>query len=565
MLDRLPPELCLQVIQKLSAKDVLKVLILHRSLTPLGNSELLWKNLMKRDSSGDNEPTLMSEQHLTARELKRAYLVYAHSLLLESVRWRPLRTARGTPSAREGHLMCILGPPSNKRVILTGGFSDDHQVHILPLNSTPNEQEQQWISTTPRGILSFVYGASLTPFNETSAIRFGGFRAGGYSGETNQVCLMRLNNENQVDWQVVETNGTAPMARAYHSATLVENRYLVIIGGMTTRGSILQEAILDTQTWTWLDKSVSTVATSGKPSGRHGHSVVLDSKRNRLVLFGGGSGSDLLRSGADNTEVWELMVNSDGGDDLAASLPWTWNKIYKDSNEEDNGELPSTGKASGLSPAECLVLGRCHVGAKVSVDTVVLAFGSGTPTTNGVLVYNLATDKFQRPDIRGPLPVPRFTAAAVVMDSEGFLLIHGGYTTQVDGTRGDVALLDLAPGIRRDFPYLRVTPDSDNEVMTYRRIHDGDAERARQRHQDNDIGDMLVRLSDTNPDERRALANRLLVDMINGGGMGGHAALILNMVANGNVRFGEDDDSDDDEDLGDEDFEDDEEENEDTE
>ena len=452
--------------------------------------------------------------------------------------------------------MCILGPPSNKRVILTGGFSDDHQVHILPLNSTPNEQEQQWISTTPRGLLSFVYGASLTPFNETSAIRFGGFRAGGYSGETNQVCVMRLNNENQVDWQVVETNGTAPMARAYHSATLVENRYLVIIGGMTTRGSILQEAILDTQTWTWLDKSVSTVATSGKPSGRHGHSVVLDSKRNRLVLFGGGSGSDLLRSGADNTEVWELKMNSDGSDDLAASLPWTWNKIYKDSNEEDNGELPSTGKASGLSPAECLVLGRCHVGAKVSVDTVVLAFGSGTPTTNGVLVYNLATDKFQRPDVHGPLPVPRFTAAAVVMDSEGFLLIHGGYTTQVDGTRGDIALLDLAPGIRRDFPYLRVIPDSDNEVMTYRRIHDGDAERARQRHQDNDIGDMLVRLSDTNPDERRALANRLLVDMINGGGMGGHAALILNMVANGNVHFGEDDDSDDDEDL-----EDDEEEN----
>lgn len=561
MLDQLPPELCHQVIQKLSAQDVLKVLILHRSLTPLGNSELLWKDLIQRDSSGD-EPTL--SEHLTARELKRAYLVCAHSSLLETVRWRPVRTARGTPSAREGHLMCILGSPSNKRLILTGGFSDDHRVHILPM-SAGEEQPQQWLSTTPGGLLTFVYGSSLTPFHETSAIRFGGFRAAGYSGETNQVCVLQLNHENQVDWQVVETNGTAPMARAYHSATLVENRYLVIIGGMTTRGSILQEAILDTQTWTWLAKSVSTVSTSGKPSGRHGHSVVLDSKRNRLVLFGGGNGSDLLRSGVDNTEVWELKMNNcDGTGDLAASLPWTWNKIYKDSSEENNLELPSTGKASGLSPAECLVLGRCHVGAKVSVNTVLLAFGSGTPTTNGVLVYNLATDKFQRPAVRGPLPVPRFTAAAVVMHGEGFLMIHGGYTTQVDGARGDVALLDLAPGIHRDFPYLRVIPDSDDEVIRYRRIHDGDAEHARQRHQDNDIAGMLLRLSDTDPDERRALANRLLVDVINGGGMGGRIALILNMVANGNVHFPDDDDRHD-EHGDDEDFEDDQEENEDAE
>jgi hypothetical protein len=75
---------------------------------------------------------------------------------------------------------------------------------------------------------------------------------------------------------------------------------------------------------------------------------------------------------------------------------------------------------------------------------------------------------------------------------------------------------------------------------------------------------MLLRLSDTDPDERRALANRLLVDVINGGGMGGRIALILNMVANGNVHFPDDDDRDD-EHGDDEDFEDDQEENEDAE
>ena len=46
-------------------------------------------------------------------------------------------------------------------------------------------------------------------------------------------------------------------------------------------------------------------------SGRHGHSVILDGNRNRLLLFGGGSGTDLLRSGRDNSEVWELRMNED--------------------------------------------------------------------------------------------------------------------------------------------------------------------------------------------------------------------------------------------------------------
>jgi hypothetical protein len=33
------------------------------------------------------------------------------------------------------------------------------------------------------------------------------------------------------------------------------------------------------------------------PSGRHGHSIVLDSKRNRLVLFGGGNGTGKQKGG----------------------------------------------------------------------------------------------------------------------------------------------------------------------------------------------------------------------------------------------------------------------------
>jgi hypothetical protein len=287
----------------------------------------------------------------------------------------------------------------------------------------------------------------LTALDEQRAVRFGGFRAGGYSAETNQVFVLTLaqseDGRDVVHWEEMTILGSSTAARAYHSATLVQDRYLVIIGGMTTRGSILQVAILDTQTWTWVAPNISNPIGNMKPSGRHGHSVVLDSRRNRLVLFGGGSGSDLLRSGVDNTEVWQLQMGTNG--DLECSWPWNWRQIYR------NYEV----LASGLSPTEALVLGRCHIGVQVTVDKVLLVFGSGSPTTNGVLVYDLSTDEFHRPEVSGPLPWPRFTAAAAVLDKEGWIIAHGGYTTQVHGTRGDTVVLDLAPAMKRAFPALQ--------------------------------------------------------------------------------------------------------------
>ena len=151
----------------------------------------------------------------------------------------------------------------------------------------------------------FVYGASLTAlptlydYSETTephklavtmrAIRFGGFRAGGYSNETCQVVLLTVkqdanrvekrqrkrrgkrdkqhgDDENresddeeswsttwewqwnrpwEVSWSRITTTGIPPggseeedslerdiLSRAYHTATLLLDRYLVVLGGM---------------------------------------------------------------------------------------------------------------------------------------------------------------------------------------------------------------------------------------------------------------------------------------------------------------------------------------------
>jgi hypothetical protein len=216
------------------------------------------------------------------------------------------------------------------------------------------------------------------------------------------------------------------------------------------------------------------------PSPRHGHSVVLDSTRGRLVLFGGGSGSDLLRSGKDNTEVWQLLLNcfDDKCDNMLASLPWIWNQLHDDQpnaspdDDDDDSETlqeSETFSPNQLSPAEKICLGRCHASFLVSSDTVLFAFGSGQPTTNAVMGYNLAKDAFFRPTVHGPLPKPAFTLASLHLDGLGYIFFHGGYSSQAGTPLSDSWVLDIAPG-RRNF---RLWPIN-QQVDSARRITDSD-------------------------------------------------------------------------------------------
>lgn len=306
------------------------------------------------------------------------------------------------------------------------------------------------------------------------------YQGGGYSGEVNEVWVLTIvdleNDDDTLDefavWEKIETKGRSPKARAYHSATLVHDRYLVIIGGIASMGSCIEESILDTKTWTWID---TRLACSGEPRGRHGHSVVWDKRRDRLVMFGGGSGTDLLRTGMDNNEVWELKMKGIVIPQYGEGTMWEWSKIHKiivpgrndserdgglynserdyddsDSDDSDSDDSMGTNNAhSNLSPSESLCLGRCHNVMKVSPDAVLLMFGGGRPSTNGVLGYDLMTDTFIRPRIRGPLPVPRFTGAAAYLETEGYVLVHGGFSG--NSTVLDMNVLDLAPSLGRNF------------------------------------------------------------------------------------------------------------------
>lgn len=261
-MESLPEDVRQNVALNLEAKDILSLLCVNRRMhSGVGKSELFWKVLLKRDAthsySGSSSPV---HECCGFKNLRQAYMVHAYKNCLSSVTWYPIQTSLTVgPSLREGHLACVLKGPSlssQRRIVVNGGFTEDELVHVMNVGSAWSQRAWSWESLQPATRVDFAYGASLTPLERSSAgssngednvvraVRFGGFRSGGYSHETNNVWILSLKTERTefgderltADWQVVRPqNSNLATPRAYHSATLVAGRHLVLVGGMTSK------------------------------------------------------------------------------------------------------------------------------------------------------------------------------------------------------------------------------------------------------------------------------------------------------------------------------------------
>ena len=82
----------------------------------------------------------------------------------------------------------------------------------------------------------------------------------------------------------LELEGRPPRARAGHSATLVDGRYIVVFGGQDSRGPINELIVLDVRRHEWiLPKMPKGVA----PRPRSGHSATFLPDRQCVVIYGG--------------------------------------------------------------------------------------------------------------------------------------------------------------------------------------------------------------------------------------------------------------------------------------
>ena len=211
----------------------------------------------------------------------------------------------------------------------------------------------------------------------------------------------------------------------------------------------------------------------------------------------------------DIDSTWPSLQSSDKDNNYHATKPESLQDIDGESNDyEEEDSLPplrparrtwqtsnndkNIGQTKGRDPnrltdTEKLCLGRCHLGFKVGPDTALLVFGSGRPSTNGCLAFNLDKNEFFRPQLAGggKLPTPRFTSAGVLFgDHNSYLLVQGGYSSQESAAIGDLCVLDLAPAVERDLFVL----EEDDDYEAYDPVTQTDVDRYNQRGHGNPFG-----------------------------------------------------------------------------
>jgi hypothetical protein len=251
---------------------------------------------------------------------------------------------------------------------------------------------------------------------------FGGMTGGGYTGELNDIWLLKTPQDlDATAPQLRPTcSGEMPQRRGYHSACAsADGRLLYIFGGIGNNESLASFHVLDTDSWTW---TAVTSPSASQPCARFGHSMLLFGEH--LWLFGGGTGGDLLRDGVDLTDVWTYCLRSG-----------EWTQV----------ELVSPAPYSAN-------LGRCH--SAVKVGHKALFFGGSMRTSNHVSWFDTQSGAFGAPlvaprtvddRVPEPLPAPRFTHLAAAVGST--VLVACGYKHGpfARGCLGDVWSMQLCP------------------------------------------------------------------------------------------------------------------------
>jgi len=124
---------------------------------------------------------------------------------------------------------------------------------------------------------------------------------GGFDGSDRLDDTWEWNAEDE-RWVEIIPDGPSPEARAGHSMTNTSSGPL-IFGGSATSTELLGD------TWAWNESRWTPLEGTG-PAARSSTALAYDSGRDCVVLFGGGSGADVLQ---DTWEYWGAGEISDPG------------------------------------------------------------------------------------------------------------------------------------------------------------------------------------------------------------------------------------------------------------
>jgi N-acetylneuraminic acid mutarotase len=197
-----------------------------------------------------------------------------HFFNTETYTWKRTSPDRTFPEARAGHTMTMF--PSGKCVVFGGHSKSDrffNSVHIF------NYADMTWKK------IERVDGDVPTPRGGHSAVAYNGelIVFGGFDGKKHFNDIHVLNLEQGV-WRKVAVNGIPPTGRSGHTATMIDDKHLMVVGGCQNTLFLNDVHILQLETMTWVQPNVAGQALRA----RFRHTVTLVG-RNQMLIFGGSS------------------------------------------------------------------------------------------------------------------------------------------------------------------------------------------------------------------------------------------------------------------------------------
>ncbi|KAH8828334.1 hypothetical protein DL96DRAFT_1602742 [Flagelloscypha sp. PMI_526] len=258
-------------------------------------------------------------------------------------------------------------------------------------------------------------------------------------------------------WRPIPTKGDLPPPCRAHTATLVDNRRLVIIGG--GQGGTYYDTIyvLDTLTRQWSRPVVEGSTTAGgkpiMPTPRRAHTAVL--YMGRIWIFGGGDGEKALN------DVWCLEVGYPETRS-SAMTPWKWHGPLHCAGPTPNPRGYHTATlvdkvmlVSAFGDIWCLNLETLiwsmvnlqksyrrlsHTATQVGSYLFIIGGHDSMDYRNDVLALNLVSLQYEGRQVLGRQPSTRGYHAALLADARIFMF--GGYNG--GSAFDDVWILDLA-------------------------------------------------------------------------------------------------------------------------
>jgi len=354
--------------------------------------------------------------------------------------WSTLAPTGTVPSAREG--VVAIRDSKRDRLVIFGGW--DGGSHYRNDVSALDLASAAWgaftVAGTPptfRSLASAIYDAS-----RDRMILFGGRDSASVYQE-----VWSINFSDTPTWTLMSTSGTPPVGR-YAAAAAYDslNDRMIVFGGSTSGGPLADtwSLSLPNGAWTQLDSGANG------PPPRSGFSSAFDSRRRRLLVFGGAYGlRDTWALSLDDPTHWTLLdpgyapVSRSG--EAAVIVPQRDRMYLFGGRTADGGtvntlselhfgedrftELHPIGSAPPPSGSASLI----H---DVPRDRLIV-FG-GTSGSSGVWSYAFDPPTWTPLVTSGTSPGPRSGQTSVYDSMRQRMLVFGG------GSDGDVYALDLA-------------------------------------------------------------------------------------------------------------------------